>query len=153
MNPTPDDSRSAKPDPDRIALGIRQPWVELIMRGIKTIEVRSQDTRVRGPIYVYASKKTAETPAARRAQQMYGIELEQLPRGLVVGSVEICESRRIAPDDAEAACLQPVDIVDCFGWSLKNPVRFESPLEVAFLPYGVWFYPWKRRGALKRRSR
>ena len=44
------------PDPNLIALGIRQPWAELILRGVKTIEVRSRDTDVRGPIYIYATR-------------------------------------------------------------------------------------------------
>ena len=38
-------------DIDRRALGIKQPWVELILRGIKTLEIRSLATNVRGPIY------------------------------------------------------------------------------------------------------
>jgi hypothetical protein len=25
-------------------------------------------------------------------------------------------------------------------------VRFATPLAVRFLPYGVWFYPFRRRG-------
>ena len=37
------------------ALTIRQPWAKLILRGIKTIEVRSRLTRVRGRVYIYAS--------------------------------------------------------------------------------------------------
>jgi ASCH domain len=37
------------------ALSVRQPWAELILRGEKTIEYRSQPTKVRGKIYIYAS--------------------------------------------------------------------------------------------------
>jgi len=49
---------------DRIALGIQQPWVELILRGVKTLEIRSQPTRQRGTIYLYASKRPSALPAA-----------------------------------------------------------------------------------------
>jgi hypothetical protein len=50
------------PDAETVALGVRQPWIELILRGVKTIEVRSQDTRIRGTIYLYASKNSRISP-------------------------------------------------------------------------------------------
>ena len=37
------------------AISLRQPWAEEIMLGIKTIEYRRTPTKVRGPIYIYAS--------------------------------------------------------------------------------------------------
>lgn len=55
------------PDHELIALGVRQPWAELILRGVKTIEVRTVDTRQRGTIYLYASKKFTDHPAATAA--------------------------------------------------------------------------------------
>jgi predicted transcriptional regulator len=40
------------------ALSIRQPFAELILRGIKTIEYRTRPTRIIGErFYIYASKK------------------------------------------------------------------------------------------------
>ncbi len=41
-------------DQARLALSIRQPWVELILLGRKTIEVRSWTTRHRGPLWLHA---------------------------------------------------------------------------------------------------
>jgi predicted transcriptional regulator len=38
------------------ALSVRQPWAELILRGIKTIEVRSRLTKIRGCVQIYASR-------------------------------------------------------------------------------------------------
>src|SRR4051812_14570154 len=39
------------------ALSIRQPYAELILRGIKTVELRSRSTRIVGErFYIYASK-------------------------------------------------------------------------------------------------
>ncbi|QDT55171.1 ASCH domain protein [Caulifigura coniformis] len=134
------------PDKELIALGVRQPWAELILRGIKTIEVRSLPTNVRGPIYLYSSKKLAETPAAEAAAARHGIETIALPRGLLVGTIDIvgCESCR--PSDAEAACLTPQIIAGKLGWRLEKPHRLATPLPVRFLPYGVWFYPFRRKG-------
>lgn len=134
------------PDKQLLALGIRQPWAELILRGIKTIEVRSQDTRVRGPIYVYASKKPAVSPAAAAALARYDLDLTELPVGVLVGTVEIVETAlcRTAAD-AAAACVSREAVHGRYGWRLANPVRLETPLLPHFLPYGVWFYPFRRR--------
>lgn len=38
-------------------LSIRQPWAELIVRGIKDLENRDWSTRFRGPLLVHAGKK------------------------------------------------------------------------------------------------
>lgn len=138
------------PDPEIIALGVRQPWVELILRGVKTIEIRSLDTRVRGPIYLYASKKFSELPAARVAVREYDLDFPGLPAGQLVGSVEISDTRPAVPGDAHAACVPAAVLKQQFAWELRNPVRFAAPVPVRFLPYGVWFYPFRRRGARRR---
>ena len=139
-----------RPDPEIIALGVRQPWVELILRGAKTIEVRSQDTRVRGTIYLYASKKLAEIPAARDAACRHELDCDSLPTGLLVGSVEIAETRPAVARDESAACVPATMLKHHFAWELRNPQRFLRPVPVRFLPYGVWFYPFRRRGCTRR---
>jgi len=139
------------PDQSLIALGIQQPWAELILRGDKTIEVRSLNTRQRGPIYLYTSKKPSESPLALDAANARGIDLSALPLGRIVGTVEIVDSRACTPADAQAACLPTSAVDGQFGWQLANPCRFTEPLTVRFLPYGVWFYPFQRRNAGVRR--
>ena len=135
------------PKKDMIALGIRQPWAELILRGIKTIEVRSTSTVVRGPIYIYASKKLADIPAATTAMKKHDLDPETLPKGVVVGTVEIIDCRSCRGSDTAAACVPRQYLKNRFAWHLDNARRLEEPLTVGFLPYGVWFYPWKRRKA------
>ena len=139
------------PDKDLIALGIQQPWAELILRGIKTIEVRSLGTRQRGTIYVYASKRASNCPAAARAIETHGLDLDALPRGSIVGTVDIVGSRPCASDDGASACLPASYLDGCHSWMLENPNRFAEPLAVRFLPYGVWFYPFQRRNRHRRR--
>jgi hypothetical protein len=134
-----------RPDPDILSLGVRQPWVELILRGVKTIEIRSTDTRVRGTIYLYASKKFSELPAAIDAARDHDLDCPSLPAGLLVGSVEISQTRPARPQDAAASCVPAALLKQQFAWELRNPVRFPRPLPVRFLPYGVWFYPYRRR--------
>ena len=134
-------------DRERIALGIRQPWAELILQGIKTVEVRSTGTLQRGTIYVYASKKLAENSFAEEAIRQHGLEIDSLPRGVLVGTVDLIGCQPANEDDETAACV-PAEYLDGrFAWRLQNPVRLEKPLTPRFLPYGVWFYPFRRRNA------
>ena len=140
------------PDRDLIALGIRQPWAELILLGHKTLEVRSRDTAVRGPIYVYASKKPADTPAARAAVRRFQLDLDAVPRGVLVGTVEIVATAPCQVRDSRAACVPRSLLRGKFGWRLAHPQRLAEPLAIRFLPYGVWFYPFRRRGGLSERN-
>jgi hypothetical protein len=132
-------------DPQRLALGIQQPWAELILRGIKTLEIRSLNTQVRGRIYLYASRQFSALPESRVAAEQHRIELDGLPQGLLVGSVELVESRPAVPEDACAACLTPELLIERHAWRFSQPERLAEPLPVRFLPYGVWFYPFRRR--------
>lgn len=132
-------------DKDCIALGIRQPWIELILRGIKKVEVRSQNTNIRGTIYLYASKKIAVQPFAKSAFDKHQLEQDQLPLGVIVGSVDILDSVPCQVTDERAACVPASYLKNQFAWKLANPQRFAQPIAVKFLPYGVWFYPFKRK--------
>jgi len=133
------------PDHNLIALGVRQPWAELIIRGQKTLEVRSTGTRVRGPIYLYASKKPATIPAAMAAARRFELALDELQTGQIIGTVEIVEAVRCQPQDADDACLPKALVRGKWGWRLANPVRLTRPLAPRFQPYGIWFYPFRRR--------
>lgn len=139
-------ARETHPDRSRIALGIQQPWAELILRGIKTVEVRSLPTQIRGTIYLYASKKPSSLAAAHTACEAQRIDVDALPKGLLVGTVEILGSRPCTPADAAASCVPANLLTDQHAWVLGHPQRFREPLTVRFLPYGVWFYPFQRRG-------
>lgn len=134
-------------DKSRLALGIRQPWAELIVRGVKCVEVRKFDTKVRGRIYVYASRQFSDHPAAAIAAHEYQLDLQSLTRGMVVGSVEIVGTDVATPADARAACLRPEDLdgTHLWGWRLASSDRFDNPVSIRFLPYGIWFYPFRPR--------
>lgn len=132
-------------DRDRIALGVRYPWAELILRGIKTIEVRTLRTRVRGPIYLYSSQTIADTPVARQVSEQHRLDCAALPQGRLIGSVEIVDCRPGGPGDAAGACLPAADLAGKYAWELAHPRRLATPVRPRFLPYGVWFYPFRRR--------
>ena len=133
---------------ERLALAIRQPWAELILRCVKTLEVRTMPTQPRGPIYLYTSQKLADDPAALRAMKLHWLQAEELPLGVVVGTVEITGCRKSLPSDANAACLSRELSADYGGfvWEMANPQRLATPVRPKFLPYGIWFYPFRRKG-------
>lgn len=136
----------APSDRDLIALGVQQPWAELIVRGVKTVEVRSTSARVRGPVLIYASRRPSTLADANTAAAKFGLVFESLPRGVVVGKAELVESRRAMPEDSPAACVGPTLLAGRFAWRLTAAERFAEPVEPRFLPFGIWFYPFRRRG-------
>lgn len=136
-------------DQDQLALGIQQPWAELILRGLKTIEVRSQPTQVRGRIYIYASRKPSSLPAAMVAIERHALSLDDLPKGLLLGSVEVIGSRPCTAADSVAAGIPADVLAGRHAWLLATPERFPKPVPVRFLPFGVWFYPFKRKTSAK----
>ena len=133
------------PDPDLIALGIRQPWAELIMQGVKTIEVRTVPIAIRGCIYVYASRQPSDIPAAQQAIRQHELDLAALPTVRVIGTVEILDCRRCTPADEEASLVPADQLKDRFAWVMGNAQRLPESLPPAFRPFGIWFYPFKRK--------
>jgi len=109
-----------------LALSVRQPHAEAIMRGVKKIEYRSSPTQVRGRIHIYAS--LGRYTAAKESELMagYGINdmaCDDLPRGVLLGTVEL-----FACDGGE--------------WHLRNPERDEVLPKPAKQPQPVWFCPY-----------
>ncbi len=131
--------------PAQLALAVQQPWAELLVRGVKTLEIRSTSARVRGPIYIYASRRPSGLPDATLAAKRFEIDVADLPTGVIVGEAELTESRPARPADATAACISPHLLVNRFAWRFERSNRFAEPLPVRFLPYGIWFYPFRRK--------
>ena len=89
----------------------------------------------------------ADLPAAETMLRRHAIDREDLTLSRLVGTVEIVGCRPCTAVDAEAACVPAELLVGKQAWCLANPVRLEEPLQPRFVPYGVWFYPFKRRHA------
>ncbi|MFT3786734.1 MAG: ASCH domain-containing protein [Tepidisphaeraceae bacterium] len=121
-------------------LSIRQPYAELILRGVKTIEYRSRPTKIVGERFlIYASKagvkarsqaggkgiwsSDVEPPASTKALP-WMLELatalrlftEELPTGMIVGSAVI---DRVEAGDESTGGL--------WRWHLKDAVALASP--------------------------
>jgi hypothetical protein len=119
------------------ALSVRQPWAELILRGSKTIECRPKPTFVRERIWIYA----AEGRARRDTVSTITVpDQSALPRGVLVGSVELIGCRRLSPSDSAAACL-PIDF-DGYAWLIVHPERLSTPLRPTGRPQPEFFTPF-----------
>lgn len=111
-------------------LSVRQPWADLIIRGIKDIENRTWTTAYRGPLLIHASKTLVNTVALER---FYGEEHEWELGGFVgiVDLVDVVTDSKSpwAHNDGEA-----------YHWVLANPRR------VPFVPMNgklnLYETPW-----------
>jgi hypothetical protein len=109
----------------RRALSIRQPYVELILRGLKKVEYRGRPTHVRGLIYLYASLQPGGEAGFRKLRAAPG----ELPTGLVLGTAILagCRPSRRYPGD--------------FEWILQDPRRLKRPFRPTRQPQPSWFFP------------
>lgn len=117
------------------ALSVRQPWAELILRGDKTIECRSRPTRIRERVWLYAARGRGGNPQRRSL-----LENADLPRGVLVGSVEIVACRPLRRSDAAAACL--ATDFEGYAWLLAAPNRLSVPRAPIRHPQPTFFYPF-----------
>lgn len=103
-----DDGPQARP---RVkALSIRQPFAELILRGLKDVENRTWFTKYSGLLLIHASGAAGEDSCAT-----YGPG-DDLPRGELVGIVNLvrCTRRRTSPSHVNGR----------WSWYLASPRRF-----------------------------
>ena len=127
------------------ALSIRQPYAELILRGIKTAELRSRSTTIIGQrFYIYAAKAKAKRPiwsedlrVAVPPPPLWMIELAKqvgmiepdalLPTGVIVGS----------------AVIERVSLLDhIYRWHLTDVERAKKLRKPTKHPQPAWFNPF-----------
>jgi len=128
-----------------LALSIRQPYVELILRGIKTIEYRSRPTRIIGQrFWIYAAgkwpRKTGKavwstdlraagaTPPPWMMEWAQALIFKDLPTGVIVGSAII---EKVTPRDD-----------GMFQWHLAGVERAKKFRKPTGHPQPLWFNPF-----------
>jgi hypothetical protein len=105
------------------ALSLRQPFPERILRGTKHIEWRSRRTHITGRVYLYAAKALADIDDLEPDDEL-------LPRGLIVGSVELV---RCDWDDSD------------WAWVTRAPHRYATPIKPYGTPQpGFWYTRFPR---------
>lgn len=124
----------------RRALSVRQPWAELILGGQKSLEIRSRPTKVRGWVQIYASLRREDGPWQLRAAKDYGLNLDTLERGWLLGMAEIVGCRRVTPADSESACFDIPADQELYGWQMSGPRRHHSPRKPQGQPQPSFFF-------------
>ncbi|HVT87730.1 MAG TPA: ASCH domain-containing protein [Tepidisphaeraceae bacterium] len=127
------------------ALSIRQPYAELILRGIKTIEYRSRPTKIIGErFYIYAAGKkwtgagdskiwSRDLSMPKGGPSLWMLELAkhlilgELPTGAIVGSAVI---EKVTEGE------------DFYEWHLGGVERLERLRKPKGHPQPVWFKPF-----------
>ncbi len=114
------------------ALSIKQPWADLIAKGIKDVENRSWFTATRGRVYIHAGKILDEISFLDIINNtaLYGVELplkEDLTLGAIIGEVDIidCKFRKASLFDSEFSAWHEVGK---WGFYLANPVLYDKPI-------------------------
>ncbi len=117
-------------------LTLIQPWATLIMDGRKAVETRSWSTNYRGRLAIHAGKRV-DKAAADEA----GYSLEELPRGAVLGTVElVCVHEMTNELLQEASGSEKAWGVweqGRFAWYLGSVLRFPQPVQ-AKGSLGLW---------------
>jgi hypothetical protein len=106
------------------ALSVRQPYAENIMRGTKKIEYRSRKTKIRGRVYIYASKTPGYDGDFKKLKAKPG----DFPVGVLIGTVEIVDCKGEEGD---------------YRWKLANPQRLKRAVAPERRPQPVWFKPFE----------
>ncbi|HEX2865030.1 MAG TPA: hypothetical protein VHN99_10715, partial [Deinococcales bacterium] len=117
-----DRASPAKPDRgDTLpALSVRQPFVELILRGVKDVENRSFKTNQRGLLLLHASATLEPLNWEDVGETDQDLDPANLAFGALVGAVNVVDCTR------ERRSSWHED--DAWGWYLGNPVRFAEPI-------------------------
>ena len=111
-----------------LALSIRQPYAEEILRGMKVVEYRSGRTWVIGRrFYIYASRTAARGEDIAGRFAWLGEEPGGLPVGQLVGTAVIC---RCTGERGS------------FEWHLSAVRRLKRPRKPRKHPQPVWFEPF-----------
>jgi len=118
------------------AISIKQPWATLIAQRAKTIEIRSWQTKYRGPLLIVSSlnpsdglKKFKETDSAGRnkVEDEEYPELDFLHFGHAICICELYDVEPFARKHTEAA-LCPY-YPDLFAWHIRH-VKHVKPVPI-----------------------
>jgi len=115
-------------------ISVRQPWAWLIVAGHKDIENRKWRTSYRGRLLIHASQamEPDDFPMQREWIETCGIVIpEDLPRGAIVGSVNLTE---VYSDGRDENLLDIYDgkgspwFEGPYGFEMADAVQFHQPI-------------------------
>jgi hypothetical protein len=112
-----------------VALSIRQPWIDMIVRGVKTMEIRNWMVKRRGLIVLHAPRRIDFGAA-----YFYGYKQPwTLPRGKLIALAEITDVVELDNESWVGLVRrhrQPLPMVDgAYGVLLDNVKLLERPVD------------------------
>ena len=133
-----------------LALSIRQPYAEMILRGVKRVEYRSRPTKLIGRrFYIYAARKSGIKASGHQgiegaadAGWADGLGLDALPRGVIVGSAVIRQCVRPPGTPGQLSTDNCQLTTPLYEWHLTDVKRYKRPRRVKRQPQPVWFRPF-----------
>src|SRR5262245_4599979 len=111
-----------------LALSVRQPWLDMIIRGVKTMEIRTWEMRERGTIALHAPRRIDFG-----ASYLYGYSQPWLlPTGKIVALADVVEVRLLGPEfwyESLAKHRQPMPMAGgAYGILLENIRVLKRPV-------------------------
>jgi len=114
------------PNNGLLALSVRQPWANLIVLGLKDIEIRTWATKYRGRLLIHAG-----TTFDRVA--MWRFPMETVPRGAIIGSVKLADILRFTRKTWKEEGDRHLDtgqfpLETAYAWILEDQRPFSEPI-------------------------
>lgn len=128
------------------ALTIKQPFAELIARGVKRVENRTWRTHYRGPLAIHAGLDPGWAARLPPPPGSEGLDPRRLTYGAIIAVAQLVACLRVAELpllttglDADAELVR-VHASGPWCWVLDSPRRLPTPLP---LPgkQGLWHLP------------
>ena len=133
------------------ALSIRQPYAELILRGVKTVEYRSRPTRIVGErFHVYAAGQWPG-PRRRAGGEAWSSDLAGAAEGVPPWMAELAAGLRLFPGDLPTGVVVGSAVIErvtrrddgWYEWHLADVTRAKRLRRPTGHPQPVWFDPFK----------
>jgi hypothetical protein len=142
------------------ALSIRQPYAELILRGMKVVEYRSRPTRIIGErFHLYAAgkwpgaKRRAGAGAAGKGGtggKAWSLDLAEAGAGIPPWMAELANGLRLFPGDLPTGVIVGSAVIEqvtrrddgMYQWHLAAVVRAKRLRKPSGHPQPVWFTPF-----------
>jgi predicted transcriptional regulator len=114
----------------RKCLSLKQPYAELLVSGMKTIEIRKWNTKFRGQFLVHASKNIDEE-ACKRLK----IDQAKLVTGAIVGEANLCNvtsyrTKNSFLKDKNKHFASSNYEKPKYGFLVNQPKRFVTPIPI-----------------------
>lgn len=134
-----------------LALTIKQPWAQLIMRAGKDIENRDWSTRIRGRVAIHASARMTKSDLAdachfmhawmpKFSERIFTAEAATYATGAILGTVEIVDC--VTTSDSPWFCGR-------YGFVLRDPIVLPNPIPFKGA-LGFWAVPESVAKSIKR---